>query len=170
MTPEPTAKMKLMTLVLGLVTSQLSTGLVLPRRSFLMGVPCLAGISSFVPVQAASAAVLQVERCDSGIGSGCAADADTVPPFIRDLREKSAANKPRRDAEDLKRYNENNFGDFFAASYPPRKLVIYPTTGKFEALTEPELKNAIVEGRVKIGSMGQFQDNYATRMPYYFVE
>jgi hypothetical protein len=188
--------MKLALLCIGSLVCSVS-GLALGRRGFW---GCAAGAISTASSPSTAIAIIQVERCDSGIGPGCEQlpSDDPSASLIESLRKKSAANKATRDAEDLRRYNGtgglvwwccswrwasafvltffctllavNNFGDFFQASYPPKKLVMYPSSGKFETLTESELSLALKEGKVKAGSAGSFQSNYSDRMGFYFVE
>lgn len=136
------------------------------RRGWLKGILCVATgcLGAALP---SGAAVIQVERCDSGVGPGCAEEAS---PMITAMRKASGEKKAARDAEDLRRYNVNNFKDYFSAVYPPRKLVLHPATGKFEVLTEADLSEQMKAGTVKGGSTGSFIDNYATRAEFYFVE
>lgn len=102
-----------------------------------------------------------------GEGTGCAAETN---PLIVDLLERSRQNAAKYDKQDLARYNVNNFADYFKASYPPRIIVVHPTTGEYEALTVKEVDAQIKAGTIKTGSSGGFQDNFATRMEYYFAE
>ena len=75
--------------------------LIASRRSFLGSFT--AGASLAVYPSIARADVINVERCDSGIGSGC--KEDDLPPMLKEMRDRSAALKPERDKEDLRRYN-----------------------------------------------------------------
>jgi hypothetical protein len=109
--------------------------------------------------QLAKAAIIEVDRCDNGVGPGCTEDSS---PLINELRAKSALNKDKREIESLRRYNENNYGDFFAASWPPKKLVLHQATNKYEAINEQDLADLIKYGKVKSGELGS--------KAYYFVE
>jgi len=144
----------------------LSSSSVGDRRSWLKGSLC-AATGCLGLAQPSVAAVVQVERCDSGIGPGC---KEEISPMIAAMRKASGEKKAARDAEDLRRYNVNNFKDYFSAGYPPRKLVLHPDTGRFEALTEAELADQMKAGKVKAGSAGSFTDNFATRAEYYYTE
>ena len=59
--------------------------------------------------------------CQQGVGPGC--DELATSPFIKDLQDRSAKMKPDRDKAALERYNVNNFSDYFASSFPPKRLV-----------------------------------------------
>lgn len=126
-----------------------------------------AMVSSSAVLPKAANAVIQADRCDAGVGPGCSSESN---PLIRDLLEKSAANKEKYDLENLSRYNYNNYKDYFAALSPPKYLVAHLTKGTFEVLTDGEIQAGMKEGRIKGGSAGNFQTNYKTRVDYYFVE
>lgn len=97
------------------------------------------------PVRA-GAAVVDVARCDSGTGDAC-----DVPdsPLIQDLILKSRQNAASREKANLKRYNINNYKDYFAAMNPPRILVENRELGTFKALTDAEIQAATKAGTVK---------------------
>jgi hypothetical protein len=142
--------------------------LLVSKRQFLASLVTGSCGVSLLPKKSVAGVIQVTERCDGGIGDGCSNELD--PPIIQELRKKSALNREARDAEDLRRYNMNNFKDFFAASYPPKTLVMYPATGKFAAVLDSEVKELVNLGKIKAGSAGSFQDNYASRVGYYFVD
>lgn len=102
------------------------------------------------------------------MGSGCDALADDSA-LIKRLQQQSAAKKDQYAKESLERYNRNNYGDYFAAEFPPRKLVRH-SNGTFEALTDQQIGQGVKAGKIGLGYSGTGWQNYQDRNPYFFIE
>lgn len=135
-----------------------STAALQPSRRDFLYLACSAPASC-------SAAVISAPLCEQGQGDGCAELAGDSA-YIRELQSRSSQNREERDKAALERYSVNNFGDYFAAGFPPRKLVRHKD-GKYEALTDAELEAGIKEGKI---AKGYFSTGYGGRNPHYFIE
>uniref|UniRef100_A0A7S3NIM4 Uncharacterized protein n=1 Tax=Aureoumbra lagunensis TaxID=44058 RepID=A0A7S3NIM4_9STRA len=127
---------------------------------------CILSISS--SSRSVSAAIIQKQICEQGQGEGCV-DLAGDSELLRELQLRSAEKRAERDKASLERYNYNNFGDYFAAGFPPRKLVRH-ADGRFEALTDSEIETGIKTGKIGRGSYGTGWSNYQGRNPLYFIE
>mmetsp|Transcript_10697 Transcript_10697/g.31898 ORF Transcript_10697/g.31898 Transcript_10697/m.31898 type:complete len:186 (+) Transcript_10697:118-675(+) len=115
-------------------------------------------------------ALIQAPICTSGVGDGCdALSADS--PLLKELQEKSAAKRDQRAKEALERYNINNFGDYFSATFPPKALVRH-RDGTFEALTQDVVAAGLKSGRIRYGgTLNAGVAGYSTsRAPFEFAD
>lgn len=110
--------------------------------------------------QPAFAEVIQVKRCDSGEGEGCNSidPADPAAELIMSLRKKSAEKSADRVAEELRRYNENNFSDFFKVT---GKVLVKHSDGTVAAVSEGELRKLMNQGIIRFDAAGYFFDEPA---------
>ena len=134
------------------------------RRQFFVA----AAVGSSAAARAAEAAVLSTPICEQGVGPGCDELAGDSA-FLKQLQERSAAKKEERNKASLERYNYNNFQDYFAASYPPKKLVRHKN-GTFAALTDAQIDAGVKAGTIGKGSQGNGWTNYQGRKPFFFIE
>lgn len=121
------------------------------RRHFLHTVPIVAGGASV-----ASAEVISAKRCDSGEGEGCSTvdENDPAAELIMRLRKQSKENASRRVDEELRRYNDNNFADYFRTS--GKVLVVHRDDGRMEAIPQGQLNKLVKEGTVIFNAEGYY--------------
>jgi hypothetical protein len=65
------------------------------------------------PIHAASAAVVNLPRCEGGQGEGCEAMAEGSD-FVKQLQQRSKEKEGERKKQRLIRYNYQNFKDYFS--------------------------------------------------------
>ncbi|TFJ80739.1 hypothetical protein NSK_007916 [Nannochloropsis salina CCMP1776] len=105
----------------------------------------MAGLSSTTGIMApVHAAVINMPRCEGGLGDGCAAMGEGNE-FVKKLQERSAKNYESSKKQKLIKYNLNNFKDYFAVKN--QKLVVKPD-GKFIAIDNKLYKQLEKEGKV----------------------
>ncbi|KAM3575152.1 hypothetical protein VYU27_002955 [Nannochloropsis oceanica] len=105
----------------------------------------MGGSSSglLAPVQAA---VVNLPRCEGGLGEGCAAMGEGEGELVKKLQERSAKNYESSKKQKLIKYNLNNFKDYFAVKN--QKLVV-KSDGKFIAIDNKVYKQLEKEGKVE---------------------
>lgn len=107
------------------------------RRRAIMKV-VMSSMALMVPKHRVQAAVIQVDPCVLGEGSGCE-DRDGSNDFVRELQRKSAERQEEYKKEALNAYNMKNYPDYFKTLNPPRTLVQKRSDGSFLALTDDEI-------------------------------
>lgn len=82
-------------------------------------------------------AVISAEQCIGGEGPGCEAAA-SESPIVRELLEKSRANRARHDKETLEEYWARGYGDYFSFGY--NKELVKGEDGKWSLETPNDLR------------------------------
>mmetsp|Transcript_5589 Transcript_5589/g.13154 ORF Transcript_5589/g.13154 Transcript_5589/m.13154 type:complete len:178 (+) Transcript_5589:44-577(+) len=106
----------------------------LNRRNFFAFVGASAAANVLIPDQPANA-VISAKYCAYGSGEGCD-DLAEGNEFIRQLQEKSAANKEKNESDALYAFYMKNYPDVFAVS---GKTMIKKADGTFLLVSGEEL-------------------------------
>mmetsp|Transcript_24504 Transcript_24504/g.76844 ORF Transcript_24504/g.76844 Transcript_24504/m.76844 type:complete len:151 (-) Transcript_24504:41-493(-) len=94
---------------------------------------------------ATPAAVINVERCEGGAGSGCAAAVEEANPYIKELLKKSETNHDKYMKDALDDYNWRNWKDYFPAV---GKVMLKKESGGFAVITDAEYAQAKAAGKI----------------------